>query len=193
MNTFIAGIQQDYLINAIIFIVIALLIVSIITRSITKPLASVIEATRKIAGGNLQIAVETNTKDQIANVAENFNNMVESLRDLVGKINLASENVTSMSQELSANSEEASAASEEVAATSEEIATGTEDIEAGGKDQGNPQRSRRESQQCCGSYNKVALAIEEASAKSSQGINVINRVSQNILNILNEVDNPVMK
>ncbi len=190
MNTFIAGIQQDYLINAIIFIVISLLIVSIITRSITKPLASVIEATRKIAGGNLQIAVETNTKDQIADVAENFNNMVESLRDLVGKINLASENVTSMSQELSANSEEASAASEEVAATSEEIATGTEEqLRQAEKTREILKEVEEKANNVVEASNKVALAIEEASAKSSQGINVINRVSQNILNILNEVDN----
>lgn len=190
MNTFIAGIQKNYVINAAIFLAVSLLIVSIITRSITKPLGNVIAATRKIAQGNLQINVETNTRDQIADVAENFNHMVQSLRDLVGEISLASENVSSMSQELSANSEEASAASEEVAATSEEIATGTEEqLREAEKTREILKEVEEKADNVMDASNQVATAIELASEKSSQGINVINRVSENILNILNEVDN----
>lgn len=190
MNNFIASTQKDYLINALIFIAVSLVIVSIITRSITRPLGNVIEATRKIADGNLQISVETNTRDQIADVANNFNHMVGSLRDLVSEITGASENVSTMSQELSANSEEASAASQEVAVTSEEIASGTEEqLRQAQKTREILQEVEAKANNVMEGSNQVARAIDEASIKSNQGIEVINRVSQNILHILDEVDN----
>ncbi|MFW6030855.1 MAG: methyl-accepting chemotaxis protein, partial [Halanaerobiales bacterium] len=190
MTSFLNEVQKSYIINGLIFIFISLLVVTLITRSITKPLKKLNTATQKIAEGNLKTMIKINTKDQIADVADNFNKMIGNLKKVVGEIIGASDNVFSMSQELSANTQEARAVSEEVAATSEEIATGTENQVA----QTNKTReilSNVEAQagKVVDSSKNVNTAIENASIKSSQGIDVIKSLSNTIMNIMKEVNN----
>ncbi|MFW6030677.1 MAG: methyl-accepting chemotaxis protein [Halanaerobiales bacterium] len=190
MNQFIKTVQWGYFWNALVFILISLMIVSLITRSITKPLKTLTAATKHIAAGDLKTLVKVNTKDQIAEVAENFNQMASKLKNVVGEIVGASDDVYSMSQELSANTQEASAVSEEVAATSEEIATGTENQVV----QTNKTRDilgsvEEQAGKVVESSNRVNTAIEAANNKSNQGINVIKSLSDTMFNILKEVNN----
>lgn len=190
MTTFLNDVQKGYIINAAIFILISLLIVSLITRSITKPLKKLTTATKKIAAGDLKTLVEINTKDQIAEVANNFNKMTTKLKKVVGEIIGSSDNVYSMSQELSANTQEASAVSEEVAATSEEIATGTENqVVQTNKTKEILNSVEVQAGKVVESAENVNLAIEKASLKSNQGIGVIKSLSDTMLNIMKEVNN----
>ncbi|MFW5981834.1 MAG: methyl-accepting chemotaxis protein [Halanaerobiaceae bacterium] len=190
MTTFVNEVQRGYIINAVIFILISLLIVSLITRSITKPLKKLTTATKKIAAGDLKTLVEINTKDQIAEVANNFNKMTTKLKKVVGEIIGSSDNVYSMSQELSANTQEASAVSEEVAATSEEIATGTENqVVQTNKTKEILNSVEVQAGKVVESAENVNLAIEKASLKSNQGIGVIKSLSDTMLNIMKEVNN----
>ncbi|MEJ6950954.1 methyl-accepting chemotaxis protein [Natronospora cellulosivora (SeqCode)] len=190
MTLFLEGVQKGYLINAIIFILISIVLVSIITRSITKPLKKVITASKEIAAGDLKTVVEIKTKDQIAEVADTFNQMASKLKNVVGEIVGASDNVYNMSQDLSANTEEASAVSQEVAATSEEIATGTENqVEQTSKTKRILEVVEEQGGKVVVGSNKVSDAIEVASAKSNQGINVIKSLSETMLNIMKEVNN----
>ncbi|MEJ6950955.1 methyl-accepting chemotaxis protein [Natronospora cellulosivora (SeqCode)] len=190
MTQFLSEVRDGYIFNAVIFILISIIIVSIITRSITKPLKKVITATKEIAAGDLNTVVEIKTKDQIADVADTFNQMTAKLKNVVGEIVGASDNVYSMSQELSANTEEASAVSQEVAATSEEIATGTENqVEQTSKTKRILEVVEEQGGKVVVSSNKVSDAIEVASTKSNQGINVIRSLSETMLNIMKEVNN----
>ncbi|MFW6306425.1 MAG: methyl-accepting chemotaxis protein, partial [Bacillota bacterium] len=190
IDAFIAGIRMDYIYNAIIFILISLLIILLITRSITKPLKNMLYATRKIAKGNLTIDVETNTRDQIAEVAHNFNDMVAKLRDIVGEIIGASNNVTYIAQELSANTQGASAVSEEVAATSRDIAEGTEEqAKYTSNTKGILDVVEKQAVKVVDGSNRVKNSIEKATKESNKGIDVMNSVSDDINHILDEVDN----
>jgi len=189
MTTFISDVQSRYIYNAVIFILISLLIVLFITRSITKPLNQLNIATQKIAAGDLKTLVNIKTKDQIANVAENFNKMTMNLKNIVGEIMGASENVFSMSQKLSTSTEEATAVSEEVAATSEEIASGTENQVA----QTNKTKEILEvvethAGKVVESSLKVNNAVDNASNKSNHGIIAIKDLSTTMTEIMKEVN-----
>lgn len=51
-----------------------------IAKGISKPVVKLKNAAQMIAGGNLDIEVQVETKDEIANLADSFNNMVRKLK-----------------------------------------------------------------------------------------------------------------
>jgi methyl-accepting chemotaxis protein len=74
-----------------------------IYRSVSRPLARLIDVTDDIAAGNLSHQVTTAaTNDETGRVEASVAKMVASLRDIVGKIRSATESLASSSEELSA-------------------------------------------------------------------------------------------
>lgn len=176
--------------SGLIFIGLSLLIVLVITRSITIPLNKVIKGTKRVAGGDLTELVITETGDQLAILADNFNQMTKNLRNMVNELINSAENVSDMSQNLSANSEEASSASQEVAASSQEIASGTEEqADRAIQTVKNLNNIREQAQKVSRGSKNVTRAVEGAYESSSYGLEVMNDVSENMNDILEEVDN----
>ena len=79
------------------FVFVYVMIVSVITlaavavtvfvsRSITRPVKNLCEATRQIAGGDFSTRVTLKSKDEIATLADSVNDMSEHLEELVSKI-----------------------------------------------------------------------------------------------------------
>ncbi len=48
---------------------------------ITHPILNLVEASKKVKAGNLDVKVETTSKDELALLTENFNQMIQSMRD----------------------------------------------------------------------------------------------------------------
>jgi putative nucleotidyltransferase with HDIG domain len=48
---------------------------------ITHPILNLVEASKKVKAGNLDVRVETTSKDELALLTENFNQMIQSMRD----------------------------------------------------------------------------------------------------------------
>ena len=53
---------------------------------ITHPIMALVEASKKVKNGNLDVKVETFSKDELALLTENFNQMIESMRTSKKKI-----------------------------------------------------------------------------------------------------------
>lgn len=98
-----------------------------ITKSIVKPLTSLVGQAETIATGDLTVEVQVTGKDEIAQLSESFRTMVESLRSTVGQVAEASAKVTASSQTLSATSEEVSKATQQITETVNQVATGSEE------------------------------------------------------------------
>lgn len=64
------------LLNAII---ISVIIIQIISRRMIKPIKQITEATKKVAAGDFSVKLETNSKDEIQDLVDNFNQMVDDL------------------------------------------------------------------------------------------------------------------
>ncbi len=58
----------------------AILVAVIITKSFTKPIGILRESTEKIGRGNLDTVIETESRDEFAQLAESFNKMVGDLK-----------------------------------------------------------------------------------------------------------------
>jgi methyl-accepting chemotaxis protein len=105
------GILYTTVIVVAISLVLGAILALWIIRSINNPLNRLIEATDRIANGDLKEEVKVTSKDELATLSESVNNMVRKLRELIGGVVVTSQNVA--------------AASEEISATTQEIASGS--------------------------------------------------------------------
>ncbi len=72
---------------AIILILISFVIVILFSRSITNPIFQLSKASRKVALGDFNAKVNIKGKDEISELAQNFNNMTNKLKDLFELVN----------------------------------------------------------------------------------------------------------
>ncbi|MFV9510494.1 methyl-accepting chemotaxis protein [Tepidibacillus sp. LV47] len=120
------------MIKGLIWIIIPLGIVGsgtiayFITVSISRPVRSVTAHVSEVAKGNLKLGqIQVKNKDEIGELATQFNIMVGSLRDLIQHIQESSMNVTLSAEQLSTSSDEVAKAAEQVAETTNSVAEGT--------------------------------------------------------------------
>ena len=73
------------------------LIAWLVTRRITRPLRAAVAVSNRIAEGDLTVAVEVNSKDEIGQLLAAMQTMAAQLKDMVGKVTLATAQVTSAS------------------------------------------------------------------------------------------------
>ncbi|MBQ6059670.1 MAG: HAMP domain-containing histidine kinase [Clostridia bacterium] len=81
--TFYGGLlRQARMVGLILLISILLttLLSSLLARAIVRPLHDIDEASRKIAEGNFDVAIQTHGKDELASVARSINTMSEQLK-----------------------------------------------------------------------------------------------------------------
>jgi class 3 adenylate cyclase len=78
---FLSKLRENFLIIFGSGLFLALLVAFFISRNITKPLDSLIAATRQVDSGNLEVHVEVDTKDELNVLADSFNTMVKDLKE----------------------------------------------------------------------------------------------------------------
>ncbi|TCT22637.1 methyl-accepting chemotaxis protein [Melghiribacillus thermohalophilus] len=124
---------QTVIIISAVAIVITFIVTYFISRSITNPLIRMKNEVNKVADGDLTANVNIHSKDEIGQLATNFNQMVHNVKELIEHVNHSIEKVSESSESLSAISEETSASGEEINRAISEIASGAtkqaEDVE----------------------------------------------------------------
>ncbi|WP_191566858.1 methyl-accepting chemotaxis protein [Metabacillus idriensis] len=114
-------------------LVIANVIGYFVSRSIARPVVKLGETARAVAEGDLTVAVNVSSKDEVGALAGNFNTMVAEMRRMIEEVDLSVTTLTESAENLSAVSEETMAASEQVAGAMEDVARGateqTTDVE----------------------------------------------------------------
>ncbi len=128
------------IIIAIVSLIIAAILVSIFSKSISGPIRTSSEYLNKIAHGDFTIDVSDNLlkrKDEIGTISNGIEEMKNSLRHLVSQIKDSSrdidhqvENSMNSIMELNTNLESVSATTEELAASTQETAASSEEMSA---------------------------------------------------------------
>ncbi|WP_276352358.1 methyl-accepting chemotaxis protein [Cohnella caldifontis] len=90
----------------VIFVMVGALLTVWIVRSITQPLSRLMDATGKIAEGDLSEEVPVRSRDELGRLSASVNAMAGKLRDLIGEIVHTSESVAASSEQISASTEE---------------------------------------------------------------------------------------
>lgn len=71
---------------ALIVIVLSLFGVLAFARTLTKPINQISNASRKVAKGDFEVKINIKGRDEIYELAENFNNMTEKLKELFSEV-----------------------------------------------------------------------------------------------------------
>jgi methyl-accepting chemotaxis protein len=111
--------------TTIINIILGLLGAFFVARSVTKPLSSIVNQVKLVTNGNLQVdPLAIKNKDEIGELAADFNKMSQSLRALMSTIIENALLVASTSEQLTSNAEQTTLATEQIAVNASELADG---------------------------------------------------------------------
>ncbi|MBO8126057.1 MAG: methyl-accepting chemotaxis protein [Firmicutes bacterium] len=126
-----AGMYEDTFTAQLIIIIIGVitnvLVAWYISTVISKPLNKFAGYMTHIAQGDLSQHVDIDSKDEIGNMAKEFNMAMEKIRGLMRQVQQTAQEVLSSSQGLAASSGETGRAAQQVASTVEELARGAEE------------------------------------------------------------------
>jgi methyl-accepting chemotaxis protein len=100
------------------------------SRIIVKPLGSLTTSMEKLASGDLDLAVEVRSNDEVGKLGQSMNSMVRKLRDVVADVQSASNGVFEGSQQLSSGAAQLSGGTTEQAASAEEASSAVEEMNA---------------------------------------------------------------
>ncbi|MBD8500828.1 methyl-accepting chemotaxis protein [Paenibacillus arenosi] len=101
-------------------------VVVYIIRSILIPLNRLRGVAQAVSGGNLQMRLNSSSKDELGELSRSFDAMTDSLRSVLNEVSDASLHLSSSSQELAAASEQSAQASQYTAESMTELAAGSE-------------------------------------------------------------------
>jgi methyl-accepting chemotaxis protein len=115
---------------AVAGLVVLLVFAVVLTRSITRPLAQLVDLLRDIAeqGGDLTRRLTLERKDEIGEAARWFNAFIDKVHAIMQQVRGAADQAVTASQQLAAASEQLSSGTQEQASSLEETAASLEEI-----------------------------------------------------------------
>lgn len=111
-------------------IVLSVLIAFLITRSITRPMATAVDITKRLSEGDMTVKIEVSRKDETGQLLLSMKNMVANLTGIISEVRAAANNLGSASNQVSITSQTLSQSSTEQAAGVEETSASVEQMSA---------------------------------------------------------------
>lgn len=108
-------------------LLVAILIGSILAKSMIKPLIILTGAAKQLAQGNLKCDFKIDAGGEIGELVESFSEMRDNLRDLVKQISIVTDDVTVSSKEVLNSSEQAKIVSSQIAEATNQLALGSDE------------------------------------------------------------------
>jgi methyl-accepting chemotaxis protein len=156
-----------------------------ISSIIKKPLNKLVNISKKIADGDLDVNVDIYTKDEIGILAREFRKMTDNINDAMININSSAEQVASGSKQVSDSAQALSQGATEQASSIEELTASLEEISTQTK-----QNAVNANQ-----ANELALSCKDAAVKGNEqmkqmlkAMNEINEASNDISKIIKVID-----
>lgn len=110
----------------IVLLLVGGIVVTWNVRSITRPLADLVQSTDLMSQGDLRHTIRVQSEDELGKLAVSFNQMTVELREIIRHVRESSEQVASSAEELSASAEQSSLVSEQIALSTQQVASATE-------------------------------------------------------------------
>lgn len=119
-------IQNSIIVVFIVFLLLAMGIVHVFSKGITRPIKKLIEKTEEVSKGNLNVDFRFEQNDEIGKLSASFSNMVESLNQIVRETKNSSSRTTEAADRLSSFSEEVVHSANEVNIAIDQITQASE-------------------------------------------------------------------
>ena len=150
---------------------LALSLVWVITRSITRPLTEAVRLVEAVSNRDLTVHMASDARDEIGRICRAFNTMVEQLRASIQSIGDNAQSVASSSHQLSAVSGEVSANAEETAAQGRVVADAATQVSK------NIQTVATASEEMSASISEIARNASQASRVATQAVGMADRTN----------------
>lgn len=118
------NIRNAIILICVICFLLALVLSYIISMSISDPLNKLVKAMRQAKEGDLTPNTSEKRRDEIGEVANNFNDMMGNIRQLLSRVHDASQDVLGNSEKIATSSQRSYSSAEQVALSIQEIAKG---------------------------------------------------------------------
>ena len=100
----------------------------ILKNSISRPLARLVSAARKVAAGDLTVSIEKGRKDEIGTLAESMATMLESINGMVSNITSSANNLSKALEAVAGHASSSAAGAQEQAGQATQIAAAAEEL-----------------------------------------------------------------
>lgn len=202
LNNDANDLRRNILIIGILCIIFALVLCTVISRSVSTPLNKLVTTMKRAKEGDLTSKIDDYESDEIGEVCRNYNDMLSNINALVSQVRRSSMNVVSAATKIAAASDAAYTSSEQVSVTVEQIARGATD--QANEINGSVAHMDKLSEgityvsddvsQVTAIANKInnlsenaSKTISELNVKSNQVSETTNRVSNNITDLSNSM------
>lgn len=112
----------------LVTVVLAWVVRTVITRSITRPLAAAVDVLRDVADGDLTRRAPADGRDEVAQLSGALNHSLDRMTDTLTGVAERSSTLSASSEELAAVSQQLSAAAEETAAQAGTVSAAAEEV-----------------------------------------------------------------
>ena len=109
-------------------VVVAIILGLFISNTINRPVGKLVEVSNKLAGGDLNLEIEVNTKDEVGALAHAFKIAAENINEAMSNIDAASEQVAAGAKQVSDSSMALSQGATEQASSIEQLTASLEEI-----------------------------------------------------------------
>jgi methyl-accepting chemotaxis protein len=168
--------------TAVVILGIAIFLISVVARKITRPLQQLQQVAKQVAQGDFTISsIKVSDRDnEIGHLAKAFETMITSIRILVSEVRGATDQVAASSEELTASSERSAQAANQIAASIGAVANGAnEQLAAANETSAVVEQMSAGIQQVATNTNQVAEQSAQAADKAKEGDKVVEKaVSQ---------------
>jgi methyl-accepting chemotaxis protein len=178
--------SRSLLIAACIFsLALGVLLSIFISRGFSVPLGQAVSVLEKVAGGDLTVALDVSTKDEVGRMAKALNRAVEMLNTTLQEVADSAANASSSSQQLAAAAEAIASGAQEQAASLEETSASLEEITATVRQTAD---NAKQASQLANSSKDSAEQGQEVVSKAINAMSEINASSAKISDIISTID-----
>ncbi|NJD52107.1 MAG: HAMP domain-containing protein [Candidatus Methanoperedens sp.] len=169
--------------NTMFLIIIGSLIIctavlgKMVKGTITKPIDAMLNASNKVAEGDLTIQLKNDSKDEVGKLSNAIHTMAGNLKGVLGKVQQSALNVSSTAQELSASSEEMKVSTYQISNTTQDIAT---DVSSQATKMVEISRAMKE-------MSESVRQVAKNSQKAAEGANSASTTAQNVSKMSDDV------
>jgi len=157
----------------------------LLTVGITGPLTNAVAVARRVADGDLATEIQTEGKDETAQLLHALSAMKDNLARIVGNVRQGSEGVATASAEIAQGNNDLSARTEQQASALEETASSMEELSATVRQNAD---NARQANQLAQSASTVAIKGGEVVSQVVETMKGINDSSKKISDIIQVID-----
>ena len=196
-------IESEYrsVILALVVILLAALFIAIYIsqRVVAQPLKKITDMVQRIAGGDLTVSTEVNSRDELGLVSEAVNAMASKLSILVSRVQQSGIQVASSVTEIAASTKEQEATATEHAATTTQVAASVKEISSTSRQLGQATEevthlaqdtaaSAADGQDVLASLDATMNRMAKASASITEKLATLNEKAGNIGNMVTTIN-----